>query len=513
MDGDAAGLPGRPSGTSEGRRPHVLIIVQNLPLRLDRRVRTQCRALTDAGYDVSVICPREESGEPRRHLLDRTIVYSYPPTPPTRGVLGYVREYAECWTRTALLSVRVHRDRPFDVIQTCNPPDTYWLLGRIWKAVGRRFVFDQHDLCPEVYEVRFGRRGPLHRALLALERQNYRTADRLISPNPMYRELALARGAVDPGHAVVVMSTPDAQLMRRGPACPELRGGYAHLVCYVGVMGPQDGVDHLLDAIDYFVRGLGRSDTRFALLGFGDCLEELRADSAARGLDPWVHFTGKVDHEELGTWLSTADVGVTPDPFNDFNDRSTMNKTLEYMAHEVPVVASDLRETRRCAEDAAVYVSGDDPEETAAALAALLDDPVRGDQGAVRGRPRHPMRAGDLVDRTVARGDRRRESLPEPHRQPRPGRDRLRLLRERPSWAGRFETSQAPLAPPQLDRLAAGVQVLDPHHRPVLDSAGDHPARRAGCFALAMLDDDAKVILAEPFDADDDELVFQSEQH
>jgi glycosyltransferase involved in cell wall biosynthesis len=364
----------------------VLIVVQNLPLRLDRRVRTECRALTDAGYDVSVICPREEKDEPRRHLVDRTRVYSYPPTPPTKGVLGYVREYAECWTRTALLSVRVHRDRPFDVIQTCNPPDTYWLLGRIWKVLGRRFVFDQHDLCPEVYEVRFGRRGLLHRALLAFERQNYRTADRLISPNPMYRELALARGAVDPQHAVVVMSTPDPGLMRRGPAHPELRGGRAHLVCYVGVMGPQDGVDHLLEAVDSFVHGLGRSDTRFALLGFGDCLDELRADCSARGLDPWVHFTGKVDHEEIGRWLSTADIGVTPDPCNDFNDRSTMNKTLEYMAHEVPVVATDLRETRRCADDAAVYVTGDRPEETARALAGLLDDPARREAMGRRGR-------------------------------------------------------------------------------------------------------------------------------
>jgi len=142
-------------------------------------------------------------------------------------------------------------------------------------------------------------------------------------------------------------------------------------------MGPQDGVDHLLAAVDSYVHQLGRTDTRFALLGFGDSYEALRAEATQRGIDPWVVFTGRVDHEELGRWLSSADLGVTPDPQNEFNHRSTMNKTLEYMAHEVPVVATDLRETRRCAGDAAVYVSGEDPLEAATAIAELLADPNR----------------------------------------------------------------------------------------------------------------------------------------
>ena len=364
------------------RSPHVLIVVQNLPLRIDRRVRSECRALTDSGYDVSVICPKEAEGEPDRHLVDRTRVYSYPTPPDASGLTSYLREFAVCWLRTAGLSLRVHADRPFDVLQTCNPPDTYWLLGMLWKLRGRFFVFDQHDLCPEVYEARFGRQGMWYRALLHLERQTYRTADRLVSPNPTYRELALKRGRVRPEHAVVVMSTPDPVLMRPGRPRPLLRGGRKHLVCYVGIMGPQDGVDHLLAAIEHFVHVMGRDDARFALLGFGDCLADLRAECTRLGLDKWVVFTGKVDHEELGRWLSTADVGVTPDPKNEFNDRSTMNKTLEYMAHEVPVVATNLRETRRCAQNAAVYVSGADPAETAGAIAALLDDPPRrGDMG------------------------------------------------------------------------------------------------------------------------------------
>ncbi|WP_235912394.1 glycosyltransferase family 4 protein [Ruania zhangjianzhongii] len=369
-------------------RGHALIIIQNLPLRLDRRVRNECRALLDAGYDVSVICPKEDSAEPDRHEIDGAVVFSYPAPEGARGLLSYAREFVVCWLHAARLSVRVNRERRFDVLQACNPPDTYWLLGAWWKLRGRRFVFDQHDLCPEVYEARFGKRGFLHRALLWLERQTYRVADRVVSPNPSYRDLAVQRGRLPQARTAVVMSTPDPERMRRAAEHPELRGGLSHLVCYVGIMGPQDGVDALLAAVDVYVHQLDRRDTRFVLLGFGDSLEGLMADCTRRGLDEWVTFTGRVDHEELGRWLSTADLGVTPDPQNEFNHRSTMNKTLEYMAHEVAVVATDLQETRRCAADAAVYVSGADPAETAAAIAELLDDPERRAEMGRAGRAR-----------------------------------------------------------------------------------------------------------------------------
>lgn len=370
------------------RARHVVILIENLPLRLDRRVRTECRALTDAGYRVSVICPKETPQEPDRHVIDSVVVHSYHAPEGGRGASSYLWEFGLCLLRTARLSFRVHRDTPFGVLQACNPPDTFWVIGTFWKWRGRAFVFDQHDLCPEVYEARFGKRGLLYRGLLWLEQRTYRAADRVISPNPAYREVALRRGGVPREHTAVVMSTPDARQMRRGIRDVELRGNARHLVCYVGIMGPQDGVDSLLAAIDAYVHQIGRTDTRFALLGFGDSLDQLRADCTRRGLDPWVTFTGRVDHEELGRWLSSADLGVTPDPPNEFNHRSTMNKTLEYMAHELPVVATDLRETRRCAADAAVYVSGEDPLEAATAMAELLDDPERRARMGALGRAR-----------------------------------------------------------------------------------------------------------------------------
>lgn len=369
--------------------PHVLVIIQNLPFRLDRRVRSECRALTDAGYRVSVICPQENPDEPARFEIDGTTVYSYAPPPESRGLAGYVREFVVCWWRTARASGRVHRDAPFQVVQACNPPDTYWLLALLWRLRrGVRFVYDQHDLCPEVYVAKFGRRGLLYRGLLLLERATYRTADHVISTNGSYQEIALGRGRVEPRRSSVVMSTPDADLMRRGDTEPGARDQAKHLVAYVGIMGSQDGVDRLLAAADHIVHQRERTDVRFALLGFGDALADLRADCTRRGLDPWVHFTGRVDHAAIGRWLSSADLGVTPDPPSEFNDRSTMNKTLEYMAHELPVVASDLTETRRSAGEAARYVAGTDPADLGDAILEILDDPERARAMGATGRAR-----------------------------------------------------------------------------------------------------------------------------
>ncbi|GAA2217981.1 glycosyltransferase family 4 protein [Promicromonospora sukumoe] len=365
------------------------MIIQNLPFRIDRRVRSECRALTDAGYRVSVVCPQENGDEPASFQVDEVTVHSYPPPPESRGVMGYVREFVVCWWRTARAAARVHRDAPFQVIQACNPPDTYWLLALLWRLRrGVRFVYDQHDLCPEVYVAKFGRRDVLYKALLLLERATYRTADHVISTNGSYQQIALERGHVDPSRSSVVLSTPDADLMHRGDPEPGARDLGKHLVCYVGIMGSQDGVDRLLAAIEHVVKVRGRTDVRFALLGFGDALEELRADCTRRGLDLWVQFTGRVDHAAIGRWLSSADLGVTPDPPSEFNDRSTMNKTLEYMAHELPVVASDLTETRRSAGEAARYVPGTDPAAFGDAILEILDDPDRGREMGLAGRAR-----------------------------------------------------------------------------------------------------------------------------
>lgn len=371
----------RAAGVAE--RIRVLIVVQNLSVPLDRRVWLECQALVAAGHRVSVICPRDE-GQPAHRTLDGVRIHTYKPPEARTGVLGYLIEFVYCWLRTAILSLHVARHEGFDVLQACNPPDTYWFLGLLWKAVGRRFVYDQHDLNPEVYVAKFGHEGPLYRALVLLERATYAVADHVISTNESYQETAMRRGHVPLGRTSIVRSAPDPDRMRAGQPHDGLRNGRAHLVCYLGIMGLQDGVDRLVDAMAHLVHDRGRDDIQLGLLGFGDCLEDLKAQVARRRLQPYVTFTGKVGPDEIARWLSTADLGVTPDPKNAFNDKSTMNKTLEYMAFELPVVGYDLVENRRSAGDAGVYVTEDSAVALGDAIADLVDDePRRARLGAI----------------------------------------------------------------------------------------------------------------------------------
>jgi glycosyltransferase involved in cell wall biosynthesis len=354
----------------------VLIIVQNLPVPLDRRVWMECRALRAAGFDVSVICPKGGEDSASYQMLEGVSIHRYRPAPPVKGTMGYLIEFVYAWVRTAIASLRIWRRRPFGAIQACNPPDTYWALALVYKLLGVRFVYDQHDLCPEVFMSRFDAdEGAQLSVLRALEWAAYRTADRVISVNDSYRDIAVGRGKVAPSLVTVVRSGPDPSRMRRGAPRPELRRGRPRLACYLGVMGPQDGVDLLVRAIDVFVHELGRQDCHFALLGFGDCLEELRALSVELEVDHWITFTGRADDTMIGEYLSTADMGLDPDPLNPLNDVSTMNKVLEYMAFELPVVTFDLRETRVSAGDAAHYVEPNDVAAFAKAMAELLDNP------------------------------------------------------------------------------------------------------------------------------------------
>jgi glycosyltransferase involved in cell wall biosynthesis len=365
---------------SRGPHPaarHVLVIVQNLPVPLDRRVWLECQALRAHGYDVSVICPKGP-GDPSREVVDGVHLYKYRPPPAARGLLGYGLEFGYCWLRTATLSVGVWRARRFHALQACNPPDTYWLLARMWKRRGVRFVFDHHDLNPELFISRFGyptsarERWEL-RALRWLERQTFRTADRVISTNESYRRIALSRGGCSAEAVKVVRSGPETRTMR--PLVPEdRRGDDPFVLAYLGIMGPQDGVDNVLDVMDELVNARGRRDVRAVLMGFGDCLEQLRADCTARGLDEVVTFTGRVDRAQIAEHLSGADVGLCPDAKSPLNDLSTMNKTMEYMAYALPAVCFDLAETRVSGGDTVLYAAPGDVEGFTDLVEKLLDD-------------------------------------------------------------------------------------------------------------------------------------------
>jgi glycosyltransferase involved in cell wall biosynthesis len=369
-------------------RPHVLIIVQNLHVPFDRRVWLECRALLVAGNDVTVVCPKGP-GDPKHHELDGVSIFKYRPYPPTQRKAGYVGEYLYSFAMTAWLTGKAWRRHRFDAIQTCNPPDIFWPLLLVYRALGARCVFDQHDLCPELYQSRYPA-GPAlpYRILRLLERWTYGAAHHVVSTNESYRSVAIDRGGKRPDEVTVVRTGPDPERLRRQIPEPALRRGRRYLACYIGVMGPQDGVDIILRAAAHIVHDMGRDDVSFTLMGKGDCFDALLALRSELGLDDVVEFTGRAPDDLVFRVMSTADVGLSPDPKNPLNDVSTMNKTMEYMAFELPVVAFDLRETRVSAGDAAVYAAPNDTRLYARAIIELLDDEPRRRAMGARARAR-----------------------------------------------------------------------------------------------------------------------------
>jgi glycosyltransferase involved in cell wall biosynthesis len=329
----------------------------------------------EEGYEVSVVCP-QGPGERLEEVIEGVSISRYRPVAATSsGKVSFLVEYAHSFVMTAWLVGKVWRRKGFDVIQACNPPDIFWPLGLAYRARGCRFVFDHHDLCPELYESRFpeGSRAP-YWGLRAVEWLTFRSAEHVIATNTSYRRIAMTRGRKRPSDVTVVRTGPDAERTRTVTADPSLRRGRRFLVAYLGVMGPQDGVDIVVRAAHYLVDSLGRDDVSFTLLGSGDSFEELLALRDRLGLEEYVHFTGRVPDETVREVLSTADVALCPDPHNPLNDVSTMNKTMEYMAFGLPVVAFDLTETRTSAGDAAVYVKPNEVDLYAKAIIELLDD-------------------------------------------------------------------------------------------------------------------------------------------
>ncbi|MFD8531933.1 glycosyltransferase family 4 protein [Streptosporangium canum] len=352
----------------------ALILVENLSVPFDRRVWQESTTLRDAGWDVHVICPQgtKRDTEPQVEI-DGVKIYRYPLRAATGGPLGYVQEYGSALRHTFRLARRIG---PVDVVHACNPPDLLFLVARMLKRQGARFVFDQHDLVPELYLSRFDRgKDFLYRAVCRLERLTYQAADVVIATNESYREVAISRGGKKPEEVFVVRSAPAVERFHQVPLEESIKRGKPHLLCYLGVMGPQDGVDYALRSLARLRDDLGRTDWHAVFVGGGDTFEDMVAFSRELGLSDSVEFTGRIPDEDLLRYLSAADVCLAPDPLNPLNDVSTMNKIMEYMAMARPIVSFDLREARVSAGDAAVYAPANDESEFAKLIARLLDDP------------------------------------------------------------------------------------------------------------------------------------------
>lgn len=370
---DAAALRALPvQRVMTGRR--VLIIVENLPCPFDRRVMQEARTLTAAGYVVSIISPKAKGYEKSFERIDGIDIHRHALPREADGAFGYLLEYGVALFFEFWLSLKILFGRGFDIIHACNPPDTIFLIGGFYKLFGKKFVFDHHDINPELYEAKFGKRGLGYRLLSALERMTFRTADMVISTNESYRRIALTRGGVKEKDVFVVRSGPDLTRLKQVPPNPALKKGRKYLVGYVGVMGKQEGIDLLLQAVQLIVKHLGRTDIQFGLVGGGTELPAMRELAKQLDIAEYVTFTGRVPDAELLEMLNTADICVNPDRANDMNDRSTMNKVMEYMALGKPLVQFDLTEGRVSAGEASWYARQNDVADLAQKMVALLAD-------------------------------------------------------------------------------------------------------------------------------------------
>ena len=365
------------------------MLLENNPYQFDPRPKREARTLVRAGYRVSVISPRPPGGKVYE-VMDGVHLYQFLAPPAANGSLGYLWGYAYATGVSFVLSLVVLLREGFDILHAHNPPDTFFLVAAFYKLLGKRFVYDHHDLAPEMYYARFRGSGNrlVYQALVLLERLSCRLADHVIATNESYKAVEMERGRVPAERITIVRNGPDLERLQPVERDPALRQSTNTILGYVGTMGPQDGVDYLLRALHHLIYDLDRHDVFCVIIGKGDMLPELKALAKELHIEEYTWFTGWIPDEELIRYLSTADICVDPDPSNPFTDRCTMIKMMEYMALGKPIVAFDLPEHRVTAQDAAVYARPNDELDFARQIAALMDDPQRRQKMGQMGRER-----------------------------------------------------------------------------------------------------------------------------
>lgn len=359
---------------SAGKPLHILIIVENLPLPFDRRVWQEANSLVKAGHHVSIICPVGKGYEKRFETINGVDIHRHPLPLEGDGPLGYLMEYGSALFWEFFLSLKIFYRKRFDVIQACNPPDNIFVIGAFYKYLFRRkFIFDHHDINPELYIAKFGRKDFFYKVMLWWERLTFKVADYSIATNESYKQIAITRGKMSPRKVTVVRSGPSLERMKIVAANPKWKRGKQFLIGYVGVMGRQEGIDHLLEAAKYLVYEKNRNDIHFVLVGGGTELEAMQELCNKFNLDEYVTFTGRVPDEPMLEALNSADVCVNPDIANEMNDKSTMNKIMEYMALGKPIVQYDLTEGKFSAQQASLYAKKNSPIDLGDKILTLLD--------------------------------------------------------------------------------------------------------------------------------------------
>jgi len=359
----------------KGKR--ILIIVENLPSPFDRRVWQESTALRDKGATVSIICPTGKGCEKKFELIDDIAIYRYNLPFEADGALGYLLEYSAAFFWQMYFSLKVMFTRGIDVIHACNPPDLIYLVAIPFKLLGKKFLFDHHDINPELYIAKFGRKDFFYKLMLFFERSTFKAADVCIATNNSYLKIALERGGKNPDDVFVVRSGPSLDRLKIIDPVNSLKKGKKFLIGYIGVIGKQEGLNYLVDACKFMVKQKNRKDVHFICVGGGTEWQNVVDYSIKQKVDEFFTFTGRIPDSEMLKALNTADICVNPDEYNEMNDKSTMNKIMEYMALGKPIVQFDLTEGRFSAQEASVYAKPNDPKDMAEKILELLDNPEK----------------------------------------------------------------------------------------------------------------------------------------
>jgi glycosyltransferase involved in cell wall biosynthesis len=361
----------------EERKVRVLMIVENCAYLRDPRVRREAKTLAAAGYKVTVIAPNGDKGSRGGEVADGVKVYRFAKLKSSSTVVGHLLEYLLAMLTLAAMSAYVFVREGFDIIHVANPPDGLVFIAAAYKILGKSVIYDQHDLCPELYGIKFGdSNGLIAKVLRFLERFSYRLADSVIVTNESYKRQALTRGGLPESRITIVRNGPDLENARNGEIDPEVRDKAPNILAFGGIIEVQDGVAELIRALHALRYKLGRSDFVCIVMGSGHALADTKALTRSLGLEDNVWFTGFISDRELyKRYLATVDICVSPEPSNAYNEQSTFVKVMEYMAAGKPIVAFDLCETRVSAQQSALYAKPNDEMEFALAIAKLMDDP------------------------------------------------------------------------------------------------------------------------------------------
>jgi len=359
------------------KKKHILFIVENNPVPHDVRVWAEARAAKEFGYEVSVISPKNVKANKSYEKIEGIDIYRHYTPFEADGKYAFLVEYANALFWEMLLSFWIFIRKPFHVIHSANPPDHVFLIAILYKILGVKYIFDHHDICPENYVAKFSRKDLFYKVLMIMEQMTFKLADIVISTNRSYKKIAIGRGGKKPENVFVVRNGPQLSHVRFAKPNNKLKEGFDYLITYVGVIGNQEGIDGLLRIVDYIANKKGIQNIRFVIMGTGPHLNKMVEMSKQMNLEKWVTFTGYIPYKDFYEMLATSDICVNPEPSNEFTDKSTMLKIMDYMTFGKPIVQFKTTEGQVTAGDSAIYIESNDEKSFAETIINLLNDPTK----------------------------------------------------------------------------------------------------------------------------------------